>query len=193
MPSDFLYYYLVEPSGIVFQLALFIVPLIIFKFAAPSNCSIGSLRMLFGYLGITLATLIMSLIQAYLMGQSKVNLGHIATNELSSWVFSSTLYLFVLLLWVVLFFTSLILVPSTLWLSKKSRASISTLILLAISITTVLGLLSIIFPVNNWAQSHRLQVFLETFKSMGLYILVLVVAFGLGLRLPLRRTSNAAT
>lgn len=187
MPTDFAVYYLTQPFGLAMQFALLVVPAVLLRLVAPiSFAKVGFRRVAFGQLAVAVATLLLSALSAYSIGSTKVELGHIKSTEFASWVAGNSVYLFVLTYVFALAFASLVLVPFCVWLSRKNKASLARLLGLGIALTVGLAVLAVVFPSNEWGREHPFQLFISTLSSLGVGVLVVCLAFGVGARLPMR-------
>jgi hypothetical protein len=187
MATDFAVYYLTQPFGLAMQLALLVVPAVLLRLVAPvSFFKLGFRRVAFGHLAVAVVTFLLSAISAYSIGRSKVHLGHIKSTELATWAAGNSVYLFVLSYVFALVFASFVLVPFCVWLSRKNKASLAALLGLGVSLTIGLAVLITAFPSNNWGREHPVALFMSTLSSLGVGILAVCLAFGVGARLPMR-------
>ena len=187
MPTDFAVYYLTQPFGLATQFALLVVPAALLRLVAPiSFAKVGFRRVAFGQLAVAVATFLLSALSAYSIGSTKVELGHIKSTEFASWVAGNSVYLFVLAYVFALTFASLVLVPFCVWLSRKNKASLARLLGLGIALTVGLAVLAVVFPSNEWGREHPFQLFISTLSSLGVGVLAVCLAFGVGARLPMR-------
>ncbi|MCV2371396.1 hypothetical protein [Roseateles oligotrophus] len=187
MPTDFAVYYLTQPFGIAMQFALLVVPAVILRVIAPIPfAKVGFRRVAFGQLAVAVVTFLLSALSAYSIGSTKVELGHIKSTELASWFAANSVYLFVLTYVFALAFASLVLVPFCVWLSCKSKASLANLLGLGIALSIGIAVLAVAFPSNEWGHENPFQLFLSTLSSLGIGVLVVCLAFGVGAHLPMR-------
>ncbi len=187
MPSDFAYYYLTRPLGICLQLALLLAPALLLRAAAPlAFRKVGFVRIAFGYAAVALATLGLAFFEAFTLGRSKVALGHIPADTLAGWVGNATVYLFVLMFIFTLLFTSLVVAPITVWFASRNRATLLAVVTVGIAVAVLVAVLSVVFPANDWANTHRAGEFFAILSSIGVGIVLVPLAFGLGARLPIR-------
>jgi hypothetical protein len=194
MASDFAVYYLTQPFGLAMQFALLIVPAVLLRLVARDSFSkLGFRHVAFGQLAVAVVTFLLSAFSAYSIGRSKVDLGHIKSTELTTWVTGNSVYLFVLTYVFALAFTSLVLVPFCVWLSRNDKASLAMLLGLGVALTVGLAALTVAFPSNDWGRQHSVALFMSTLSSLGIGILAVCLAFGVGARLPMRSapTHNA--
>ncbi len=188
MPSDFAFYYLTHPLGICLQLALLLVPVLLLRAVAPASFRmLGFRRITMGYATVALATFGLAFVEAFTLGRNKVALGHIPADTLVGWVSNSTLYLFVLIFIFTLLFTSLLVAPITIWFASRNRATLPALIVVGIVVAIFFAVLSVVFPVNDWARTHPIGAFFEMLSSIGVGVVIVPLAFGIGARLPLRQ------
>lgn len=189
MAPDFAVYYLTQPSGLAFQMALVLIPLILLRIIAPvAFARIGFRRMAFGHAAVAVVTFALAFIEALSLGLSKVALGHVPASETASWIAGTSVYMFVLMYIFTLTFASLIVAPLTVWLFKRNAQSLLTLAAVGCVTAVLIASLAVAFPSNNWAESHPVQEFFAILSSsIGLGALLVPVAFGLGAQLPLRR------
>jgi len=191
MPSDFAYYYLTRPLGICLQLALLLAPALLLRAAAPvAFRKVGFVRIALGYATVALATLGLAFVEAFTLGRSKVALGHIPAATLAGWVGHSTVYLFVLMFVFTLLFTSLLVAPITVWLASRNRATLLAVVMVGIAVAVLVAAVSVVFPANEWASTHRVGEFFAILSSIGVGIVLVPLAFGLGARLPIRRPTG---
>jgi hypothetical protein len=191
MPSDFAFYYLTRPFGICLQFALLFLPVLLLRAVAPvSFRKIGLLRFALGYAAVSLATVGLAFFKAFTLGRSKVALGHIPADSLVSWVGSSTIYLFVLIFIFTLVFTSLVVAPVTIWFASRNRATLPAVVAIGIAAAVLVAALAVLFPANEWASTHRAGEFFAILSSVGVGIVLVPLAFGLGAGLPIRRSTG---
>jgi hypothetical protein len=187
MPTDFAVYYLTQPFGLAMQLALLVTPALLLRFVAPIPfAKLGFRRVAFGHLAVAITTFILSALSAYSIGSTKVELGHIKSAELATWVTGNSVYLFVLMYVFSLAFVSLVLVPFCVWLACKNKASLTRLLALGVALTAGLSVLTVVFPSNEWGHKHPFQLFVSIVSSLGVGISAVCLAFGIGARLPMR-------
>ena len=187
MPTDFAFYYLTQPLGLAMQIALLVVPAVLLRLAAPiSFAKFGFRRVAFGQLAVTVATFLLSALSVYSLGRTKVQLGHIKSTELTSWVAVNSVYLFVPTYVFALAFASLVLLPFCVWLSRKNKADLPRLLGLGVALAVGFAVLTVIFPSNEWGREHPFGLFTSTLSSLGVGTLAICLAFGVGARLPMR-------
>jgi hypothetical protein len=187
MPTDFAVYYLTRPFGLALQLALLVVPAVLLRLVAPvAFAKVGFRRVAFGHLAVAVATFLLSALSAYSIGSTKVELGHIKRPEFASWVTGNSVYLFVLTYIFALALASLVLVPLCVWLSRKNKASLARLLALGIALAICLATLTVLYPSNEWGREHPFQLFVSTCSSLGVGVLTVCLAFGVGAQLPMR-------
>lgn len=188
MPSDFAFYYLTQPLGILFQLALLVVPVLLLRAAAPTSFrKVGFRRIAQGYGGVALVTLCLAFFEAFTLGRSKVALGHIPADTFATWVSSSVLYLFVLMFIFTLLFTSFLVAPITIWFGSRNRATLPAIVMVGVVVAVLVAALSAAFPSNEWARAHPFGEFWQVLSSIGIGVILVPFGFGLGARLPVRQ------
>jgi hypothetical protein len=162
----------------------------------PAPMSVGFsgldlMRLVHGYLGIILATLIFAYIETYLTAVGKVELGHIEKEELLSWVPQWGIYMFVLFAPFVLALATFIGFPLFFLLSKFRFNSITGAIFIGLSFPVLLSFFTYIKPYNNWCSAHLSICLLETFSASVWPAILISVFFGMFAKLPLWRSEAA--
>jgi len=195
MAPDFAVYYLTRPSGIAFQLALILIPLLLLRVIAPTAFArVGFRRLGFGHAAVAILTFLLALIEASTLGSSKAPLGHVPTSEASSWILGTGLYMFVLMYILALAYASFVVAPATVWLFKRNSQSLLVLAKVGCAVAVLIASIAVVFPRNSWAKAHPVGEFLAALSSVGLGAVLVPIAFGLGAQIPLRRpvARNAA-
>lgn len=188
MPTDFAFYYLTQPLGVLFQMALLLVPVLLLRAVAPAAFrKVGFRRIALGFGGVALVTLCLAFFEAFTLGRSKVALGHIPADTFVGWVGNSTLYLFVLMFIFTLAFTSLLVAPITIWFASRNRATLPAVVMVGVVVAILVAALFAFFPANDWARAHPFGAFWEFLSSIGVGAIVVPFAFGVGARLPVRQ------
>lgn len=187
MATDFAVSYFFWPVVIISALLLLLA--LAAKPSQPGHgfLSIGLRRLAFGFLGILAATALFAAIQTYLVGLNKVELGHIAADELAGWLPYWTLYLFVLITPFVLLVATLLGLPLFALLSRSGHASLAGAASIAVLWTLAYTGYVLIDPYNPWCATHPLQCATRTIFPVGAQSLLVALGFGLAARLPLIR------
>jgi hypothetical protein len=144
-------------------------------------------RVLFGFVGAVLATIIYTGVSALQLGISKVDLGHITYDELSNLYLGYWLYYFALVGFFMLGGLLVIGIPAIFLLNKFRVASYFGLFLIALLIAFIRGAIVMNSPYNNWCESHSLECSAGNFLDMFIVCAVLGVGFGIGAKLPIWR------
>lgn len=187
MASDYAVHYLTQPTGIAFLLALVLFPAwVLSAVAGVPFRKIGWKRVLMGHASVAVALLLLGLAEAHSVLQEKIAAGHVSSELFGSWLVNGTLYMAVVFYPVALFYLALLVLPFTLWRVHRGGVTLGALAVLGIISAFVIAALSAAFPSNLWASENPAKEFAAILSSIGLAAFFICVAFGIGLRAPLR-------
>ncbi|MEO0437140.1 MAG: hypothetical protein AAF098_09550 [Pseudomonadota bacterium] len=152
---------------------------------------VGGKRIMRGYLGVVLATLVYSYFLTVMTGFSKVELGHIEQEELVAWVPPWGIYMFVLLTPFVLFFLTAVGLPLLALLSRYRLTSIAGSIGIAMVLPFVYALYTLVNPYNNWCASRLNTCVSQAFFSCAWPAILMAACFAIFAGLPKWRSEAA--
>jgi hypothetical protein len=185
MPSDYAFYYLTQPGGIMFLVALLFGPIVLVRLVArTSYIQVGIRRLLLAHSAVLVATVVLATLEAISIGREKLAAGHVAQEAFVNWLASGVLYLAVLMYVFTLAFASFIVLPFYVWCVSRSRGTLVSLATLGVVCAMTVASLAVAFPSNQWAQTHPVQEFVAALSSIGVGAVVVCVAFGVGARAP---------
>jgi hypothetical protein len=159
MPTDVVVYYLTRPLGLAVIAAAVAVPFGIWYFVLGAAFkSFGMRPLAAGYAAALVGLALLNFASSYREFTTRVERG--VFEEAGRWTIVPgwTLYTFVLSLIIVLPLLGLVAVPIAAKLLKRRRlTSRNMAVVLGIAWVSLSGCLAML-PINEWQQTHRLQV-----------------------------------
>lgn len=188
MPPEQLYALLTEPLGIAAQLALPLAGTALLRRLAPQSFArLGWRAIARGYAGVAAASLLLALMEAWSQGRARVARGLLPAGELAGSLAPAAVYLFVL----ILFFASLllagVLVPASVWLAGRRRASVMAVGALGVAVAVTGAAATALMPA---AETERLAAALAFFTPLGFGAIVMALVYALACPLPWRAAAG---
>ncbi len=184
-----------HPGGLPLLLLLLLfavlATLLVRRLAPASFAALGPARIARGYAAVAAAAVALALMEALAQGRANVAQGHITTDQLGTWMAGSALYLFGLIFSLALALLATLIVPATVWLAGKQRATLPAVVGAGLAIAAVGAAWHAAFPSDAWSQAHRLGAALAFMSPVGTGIILLPLVFGMACQLPMQGTQSS--
>ncbi len=187
MATDFAVSYFFWP--VLVGTALLVLLAVAAKRREPGQgfLKLGIRRLAFGYLGALGGLALYALANTYLIGLEKVALGHIAADELPSWIPPWSLYLFILITPFVVLMMTVVGLPLLALLSRYGGGSLVGILLVAALGSLAYATYVFAAPYNQWCEANLVPCAGRALVDVGAPSLVVALGFGLAAGLPLVR------
>ncbi|MGX4643480.1 hypothetical protein [Massilia sp. SYSU DXS3249] len=167
MPTDWLFYWMTLPLGIVVTIGVAALPFALWRsLLGPTYQHIGIRPYLMGYGAGLLGLVLLSFTSSYLNFNEQAAAGLLREAQRWTIVPGWTVYIAVISLVIVLPLLGLIGVPVSAFLLKRSRFSVRNMILALAACWLALTVLLWLFPTNDWHRNHRLASFTMILREL---------------------------
>ena len=158
MPTDWLFYWMTLPTGLVAIGAAIALPFFLWRAVLGRSFSqYGYLPLAFAYLAAGTGLLLTNFIGSHIEFSARVAKNVLPEVQRWSIVPGWTIYTSVLALVIVLPLIGLVAVPATALLLKKQKLNIKSISVVLVLTWLALALAGWAVPTNNWHEAHRLQ------------------------------------
>ena len=182
MPSDWLFYWLTRPGGLLLIGMAIGVPFLVWRMTlGPKYAPIGSKPLALAYLYAGIGLVTMAFGASYSEFSDRVAGGLLPEAQRWSIVPGWTIYMTVLSLVLVLPLLGLIAVPVGASLLKRARLTLRNIGFCALVAWLALASLFWALPGNEWQRTHRLESFLTSSKGLLPGIFLVALPFMLGI------------
>jgi len=194
MATDWLFYYLTRPLGLLVIAVAIAIPFVIWRAVLGNAYPLFGMRPIAGGYAAALAgLLLLHFISSYREFTSRVEHGMLDEGTRWSTVPGWTIYVAVLSLIVVLPMLGFIAVPITALLLKRRRFNYRSICALLLITWLVLGSSMGSLPINEWQQTHRLHVLGEILVELLPGVLLVGLPFFGVVGVTTRSVGHAAT
>ena len=167
MPTDWLFYWMVQPYGLALVALAIAIPFVFWRLVLGGVfSSVGFKPLVAGYVAALVGLLLHSFLSSYIEFTARVAGGILPETDRWSIVPGWTIYLGVLSLVVVLPILGVIGAPWSAALVKRSwlgyRSIFTTVFVVWLSLALIMWLL----PGNEWHRTHRLESFTMWLKEL---------------------------
>jgi nucleoside permease NupC len=167
MPTDWLYYWMLQPYGLALIASAVAIPFLFWRVVLGGVfSSVGFKPLVAGYVAALVGLLLHSFLFSYIEFTDRVSNGILPETDRWSTVPGWTIYQGVLSLVVVLPILGVIGVPWTAALVKRSWLGYRTIFTTVFVVWLSLALVMWLLPGNEWHRTHRLQSFTMWLKEL---------------------------
>ncbi len=176
MATDWAFYYLTKPLGLLVIALLVAVPFGIWRLLMGKSFSRYGVKPLgAAYLAAAFGLTLFHFVSSYLEFSRRVEAGILEESARWSTVPGWTIYVGVLSLMFVLPVLGLLAVPISALLLKAGKLDYKAVLIASLSIWLLLVLALWLIPTNQWHETHRF----DSLQMIGLELLPSVVAVGM--------------
>ena len=194
MPTDWLFYWMMQPTGLLLiGLAVFI-PFILWRFAlGHAFPGVGFTPLLVAYACAALGLLVVNFTWSYLEFSERVTNGLLSEAQRWPIVAGWTLYTAVLSLIVVLPLLGIVGVPLSALLIRMRRLTYLNIAMTIMALWLALTLMAWGYPSNEWDRTHRLESLITWLKTLLPGIALIAGPFLLGIHQASRSSRHGGT
>lgn len=192
MPTDWLFYWMTLPTGLIAIVAAVALPFFIWRLVLSSSfSSVGFVPLAAGYLLAAVGLFTVNFISSHLEFSARVAKNMLPEAQRWATVPGWTIYVSVLSLVLVLPLLGLVAVPVAAWLLKLRRMSFKTIAVGIVGVWLSLALIAWAIPSNEWHRTHRLESLQTWLTTLAPTVALVGLPFLLGIHIAARRCRNA--
>lgn len=194
MPTDWLFYWMMQAPGLLLiGLAVFI-PFILWRFAlGHAFPGVGFTPLLVAYVCAALGLLVVNFTWSYLEFSERVTNGLLLEAQRWPIVSGWTIYTAMLSLIVVLPLLGIVGVPLSALLIRMHRLTYPNIAMTIMALWLALTTMAWGYPSNEWDRTHRLESLITWLKILLPAIALIAGPFLLGIHQALRSSRHAVT